>query len=357
MSNKRINVATEADALHIDALYEGRNIYFGDLHNHSASGGTSDGKRPLSHWKGALEALKMDFVAILDHRQVRHMYLDEWEDGLFVCGTEPGTRIVDCAAVRDGKNEMHYNMLFPSPKPLEELLAQFTEYQFEGGAEGHFIYPSFTRQRFAELISTVLSKGGYFVHPHPKQYLDSADPLDYWFCDKTGIEVFYRDMRNDYTKENYKLWCELLSLGKRVYASAGEDLHTCANDTALTAIYAEEKSSASYLSHLREGDYVCGSVAMRMCIGDTKMGGKCNFKDKKLCVAVDAFHRSVKNDEHLYRLDLIDDSGVVASRFISCDIPCCFTFELDEGAKFYRVEIFDVAQKLRIAIGNPIWNE
>ena len=357
MSNKCINIATEADVLHIDALYEGRRIYFGDLHNHSASGGTSDGKRPLSHWKGALEALKMDFVAILDHRQVRHMYLDEWEDGLFICGTEPGTRIVDCAAVRDGKNEMHYNMLFPSPKPLEELLFEFSEYQFEGGREGHFRYPSFTRERFTELVSAVISKGGHFVHPHPKQYMDSADPLDYWFCDNTGIEVFYRDMRNDYTKENYKLWCDLLSLGKRVYASAGEDLHTCANDTALTAIYSEEKSSAAYIAHLREGDYVCGSVAMRMCIGDTKMGGKCDFKDKKLCVAVDAFHRSVKNKEHIYRLDLIDDTGVVSTKMIACDLPACFTFDIDEAARFYRVEVFDATENLRIAIGNPIWNE
>ena len=72
-----------------------------------------------------------------------------------------------------------------------ELLTEFEEYQFEGGAEGHFVYPSFTRERFCELINAVKAKGGYFVHPHPKQYLDSSEPLDYWFCDETGIEVFY----------------------------------------------------------------------------------------------------------------------------------------------------------------------
>ena len=144
--------AKPEDIEHIEALYEGRTLYFGDMHNHSASGGTSDGKRPLSHWKGALEALKMDFVAILDHRQVRHMYLPEWEDGLFVCGTEPGTRIVDCKAAVDGRNDMHYLMVFPSPKPLEELLSEFPEYEFEGGEEGHFRYPSFTRERFCVLV-------------------------------------------------------------------------------------------------------------------------------------------------------------------------------------------------------------
>ena len=97
--------ANTTDIAQIDALYEGRNIYFGDMHNHSASGGTSDGKRPLSHWKGALEALKMDFVAILDHRQVRHMYLPEWEDGLFMgvhCGEGAGYMACLCGEGRGG---------------------------------------------------------------------------------------------------------------------------------------------------------------------------------------------------------------------------------------------------------------
>ena len=352
-----ISLATEKDISNIDELYKGRNIYFGDLHNHSASGGTSDGKRPLSHWKGALEALKMDFVAILDHRQVRHMYLPEWEDGLFVCGTEPGTKIVDGMAIREDKREMHYNMLFPSPEPLEELLSEFPEYQFEGGPEGHFRYPSFTRERFTELVNAIFDKGGFYVHPHPKQYIDSPEPLDYWFRDEMGLEVFYYDMRHEYTRKNYELWCDLLALGKRVWACAGEDGHACARDTALTAIYAEEKSSASYVSHLREGDFVCGSVAMRMCIADTKMGGKCDFSGKRLCLSVDAFHRSVKNCEHVYRLDVIDDSGLVASKMISCDAQSCFAFDVDASAKFYRVEIFDATEGLRIAIGNPIWNE
>ena len=72
---------------------------------------------------------------------------------------------------------MHYNMLFPSPAPLEELLAEFTEYQFEGGREGHFRYPSFTRERFIELVNKVFDKGGFYVHPHPKQYMSSTEPL------------------------------------------------------------------------------------------------------------------------------------------------------------------------------------
>ena len=348
--------AKERDISLLNSLYEGRKLLWGDLHNHAATGGTSDGKRSLENHKGSLESLYMDFVAILDHRQVRHMYLPEWVDGTFICGTEPGTRIVDCKAVVGDKNEMHYNMLFPSPAPLEELLSEFTEYQFEGGKEGHFKYPSFTKERFCELVDKVFEKGGFYVHPHPKQYMQSSDPLDYFFRDGQGLEVFYRDMRSDYTKVNYKLWCELLALGKRVFATAGEDGHSFLKDGALTAIYAEEKSSPSVVSHLRDGDFVCGSVAMRACIGETKMGGVCDFKGKRYVISVDDFHRSVKDTHHKYRIDILDDKGVVYSRRIKPDECTVLAFDTSDKAKFYRAEIFDVSEGLRISIANPIWN-
>ena len=52
-------IACEKDIRLLDELYAGRAPYHGELHDHGATGGTSDGKRPLSHWKGALEALKI----------------------------------------------------------------------------------------------------------------------------------------------------------------------------------------------------------------------------------------------------------------------------------------------------------
>lgn len=345
--------ATQKDIEFIDALYDGRRAYHGDLHNHAATGGTSDGARSLEHWKGAMEALHMDFAAILDHRQVRHMYLPEWEDGLFICGTEPGTEILDSGAE---DKHIHYNMIFPSPKELEELLEAHPEYQFTGGTEGHFKYPKFTKEEFGKLIDEVKERGGFFVHPHPKQLMKSDDPTDYWFRDQTGIEVFYADMRHNHSKDNYKLWCDLLALGKRVYACSGEDGHACARDTALTVIYAEEKSSAGFIKHLSKGDFVCGSVGIKMCIGDVKMGGVASFDSGRLIVAVDDFHKSVKNPEHKYRLDLITDAGVIASEEIPCDAPSYFAIDTKKAA-FYRAEIFDATTGLRIAIGNPIWNQ
>lgn len=345
--------ATQKDIDLILQAYANRCAYQGDMHNHGATGGKSDGKSTLEQWKNDLAALDMDFVAILDHKQVRHMYLPEWDDSIFIGGTEPSTIIKECTA---SKREMHYNMIFSDPEQLQELLGEFEEFKFEGGAEGFFSYCAYPRARFCEIIESVMSRGGFFVYPHPKQYVNSDDPLEYWFRDGVGIEVFYHDMRNSWTADNYKLWTDLLKLGKRVFACSGEDGHNVARDTALTTFYAEEKKSACYIKYMRKGDFTCGSVGVRMCMGDTMMGGSCNFEGKRLVVAVDNFHRSVKNPDHEYRIDILNSDGVVFSDKISATEASFFALDA-EDTDFYRVEIFDETENLRIAIGNPIWND
>jgi len=338
----------------IEGLYAGRRVFHGELHDHAATGGTSDGKYPLDVWRREMAELGMDFAAIIDHRQVRHMYLPEWEDGLFIGGSEPGTGITDSKAEN---KSLHYNMIFADSPPLEELLTEFAEFGFEGGPEGHFGYPTFTRERFCELIDTVKAKGGFFVHPPPKQVMVSDDPLDYWFRDETGIEVFYNEPESKYTAANYELWLQLLAAGKRVWACAGGDKHLHPGVEALTAIYSEERKNAAFIRHLRAGDFTCGGVGMRMCVGDVLMGGVAPFKDKALILAVGDFHRSLINASHEYRLDLFADEDIIVSR----EIPPYKTaylalYDLDADRAYYRAEVTDVTRDLRIAIGNPIWN-
>ena len=337
----------------LEALYAGRKVYQGELHDHSDSGGTSDGKRTLATWVEQLKALDMDFAAILDHRQVRHMYQPEWEDGLFIAGTEPGTEITDAdAAVK----QVHYNMLFQHRDELAKLLNEFPEYEFTGGIEGHFVYPKFTRESFGRLIDAVKAHGGFFVHPHPRLVMQSEDPCDYWFRDDTGMEVFYIGRKSGQTKANYALWTALLAAGKRIWPCAGCDMHSMPQDTALTTIYAGEKSSAGCLKHLSKGDFTCGPVGIRMCIGQTVTGGRCSFAGQTLTVAVGDFHPSVQCPEHAYRLDILNDHGVVQSHTIDCRTSSCFTLPTDD-CRFYRAEVFDETRNLRIAIGNPIWNQ
>lgn len=289
------------------------------------------------------------------------MYLPEWEDGLFLCGTEPGADIIDSQATYQ---ETHYNMLFENPKILEELLAEFPEYQFTGGQEGHFIYPNFTRERFGELIDAVKEKGGLFVIPHPKQCMKSEYPLDYWYRDWTGLEVFYKDYRDprpgkDYSNQNYQLWTTLLAMGKRIWACAGGDWHCVCTDKALTTVYAAERTNAAMIKPLRVGDFTCGGVGVRMCIDDTLCGGQCQLENKRLIVSVSDFHESLSIKGHTYRVDILDDHGVVASKEISYAETAKPVYLAVDTHKsdFYRVEVFDVTSGYRIAIGNPIWQE
>ena len=344
---------TQPDLTTLNNLYAGCRAYHGEMHDHSASGGTSDGQVPLDEWVKELAELNMDFAAILDHRQVRHMYLPEWKDGLFVGGSEPGTRISDSKAT---ETSMHYNMVFTGPEPLEALLAEFPEYKFTGGSEGHFVYPAFTTERFGELIDAVKAHGGFFVHPHPKQVMVSDDPLDYWFRDETGLEVFYNEPESKFTEANYALWTDLLALGKRVWACSGGDKHAHPDAKALTTIYAEGCTNADFLNHLRKGDFTCGSAGIRMVIGDTVTGGKTAFDGQTLTVAAGDFHESVRFPDHTYRIDILNDTGVILSEEIPCDTTTCLALET-KNVKFYRAEIWDVPRNLRIAVGNPIWNE
>ena len=104
-----------------------------------------------------------------------------------------------------------------------------------------------------------------------------------------------------------------------------------------------------------KGDFVCGSVAIKMCVGDTAMGGACSFDGQRLVVSVEDFHVSIKDPSHSYRLDVLTDGGVVYSQSISCTEPTRLALDTEDVA-FYRVEVLDETAGLRLAIGNPIWN-
>ena len=94
-----------------------------------------------------------------------------------------------------------------------------------------------------------------------------------------------------------------------------------------------------------------------MVLGDTLMGGETPFvKDEKLILAVGDFHESVCFTGHEYSMVLLDDKGVVFKSAVSPDAMQYFSFPVSETARWLRAEIFDETRKLRIAMGNPIWN-
>ncbi len=359
--------ATTADINSLNAIYKNCRPYYGEMHDHAATGGRSDGKCTLDEWKQGMADLEMDFATIVDHKQVRHMCLDAWDDTMFIGGTEAATWITDrphLPIYKDEKliNGIHYNMVFASPEPLLKMLQSRPEFNFEGDAlYGCFPrYPRYTVAGFQELIADVKRWGGFVSHVHPKApgVLQSDDPLDYWFADETGLEVIYTykaDRNSQIVSANYKLWTDLLSLGKRVWATAGNDEHRAPSDKALSTIYAHRRHAQAFLDQMKIGNFTAGPVGIRMCIGDTPMGGKTEFDGKRVIISVGDFHKSVKLRDHQYRLDVISSDSLVCSKEICCDEETYLAFNA-ENVRFYRVEVIDITADSRIAIGNPVWN-
>lgn len=357
--------ASQEDISNLESLYAGKKAYFGELHDHAATGGTSDGKQPLSVWKHYMEVLDIDFATIVDHRQTLHMRLDDWDNSMFVGGSEPSTTITD----REGVY-MHYNMIVSNPEALENVLYQFPEFDFRiwteedragCGGQMHFAYPRFTAARFTELCEAIYANGGFvsIVHPKSDGYITSENPEDVWFREGVGIEVFYtyhgsRD--SDTVKKNYALWTGLLAAGKKVYATAGNDEHNLPSVKALSTFYSTKQHADNYVELLRSGNFNPGPVGIRMAMDDTAMGGTTDFTGKRLVFSVGDFHSSVYDPTHTYRVDLISDEGVVFSQEVGCTETTYFAIDAQE-VDFYRVEVYDITSNSWLAIGNPIWNE
>ena len=349
--------AYNEDAAHLESLYADRKPYHGELHDHGDTGGTSDGNLTLAQWTANLKKLDMDFAAIVDHKQLLHMDLADWDDTVFIGGTEPSTNISDSKAT--GK-QMHYNMLFTSREAGEQVLKAFTEFKFKEDENGewHFSYPNFKTARFRELIQAVKDAGGMFVFVHPKdgKRFISEDPLDYWFADYTGLEVFYVSKTDSRTKNNYKLWTDLLALGKRLWATAGYDGHGVASTNTLTTIYSDSKTATGYLNYAKIGDFSTGGIGIRMAVGDTRMGSSTDFAGQRIVFSVADFHSSL-DLTHTYRVKLIAGDETVFEARIDPTMPFYYAQEADENAPFYRVEVVDETTGILTAIGNPIWND
>ena len=98
-------------------------------------------------------------------------------------------------------------------------------------------------------------------------------------------------------------------------------------------------------------------AGIRMTMGDTKMGGQCDFTGKRLVFSVGDFHKSILRPGHDYRVDLLSDKGEVFRCPVTPSEMLYFAIDADPGCKYYWAEVHDDTQKLRIAIGNPIWNK
>lgn len=357
--------ATATDKTKLESMYTGRLPYHGELHNHAKTGGKADGNNTLAEWIQLMEERRIDFAAIVDHRQSIHMYLDEWDDACFIGGTEPA--VPTLVGSKAKQKTLHYNMIFADAAKFEAHLKAISSFRYtpaEDGNGGFYNYVSFNVSEMQTMVQSVLDHGGFFVHVHPKfdEYIISDDPLDYWFVDGTGLEIATTEggkqlMNYKDNIEAYELWVDLLELDKRIFATIGNDSHYVSTVESLTTIYATEKTPQAFVDYARAGDMTAGPVGIRMNIGDVTTGGITSFENGRLVLSVGDIHEQVYDPTHQYGIELYDDGGIIFSTEIDPTETTYFAMDTDNSRKFYRAVVVDLTDGVRIAVGNPIWNE
>ena len=345
------------DFSQLEGLYAGRQIFYGDFHCHSNSGGTSDGKTPIEEYVAGMQEKQMDFAAIVDHLQMRHFFLPCWDDKYLICGTEPGTIFTDVDKPTYAK-KLDYTMIFPDKTGLKNVLDHFPFYGFTGTPEeGSFPFRTMERGVFQEIAEYVYSIGGLMSHAHPRQMMYSQDPLDYYFGDHVPLETVHVAADNYATRQNRQLWITLLKLGKRVRTHGSSDSHGPVSNRGLTAVYAPAHSARDIFNVIRSGDCTAGGVAIQMSIDGAVMGSVTEYTPgKTLFVRVAEFHPAHQKENTAFCLRVYTDRGLAYAREFDCRQPQALALEVQDRL-YYRVEITNESDGCLVALSNPIWLE
>ncbi len=345
--------AAEEALRQLESLYSGRKAMHGDMHTHTDSGGTSDGKTPLAEFVKQLKALGLDFAAIVDHKQIRHCLLPEWDD-MLICGTEPGCNLNDPDRPPRSR-KMDYCMLFQHPSDYFRVMEAFPEFKFTGGPDGHNGYPGHTPERMAELSRFIYSLGGLMVHAHPKQLMASDDPMHYYFGEYMPLETILGHANSYNTVQNRNLWESLLKLGKRVHTHGDSDTHREAKNCALTTVYAREKKGAAVLREIREGDCAAGSIGVKMAICGARMGSSLPYREGlTLAIKLDDYYTPTMLEDTVYCLKVYTDRGLAYASEFDGKQPQALTLPVLDR-KYYRVEVTNESDGHFVSISNPIW--
>lgn len=358
-----VPTAEQTDVEALLAAYGDRIVRYGELHNHSKSGPQADGNNSIAEIKAEMEKLGIDFYTLVDHRQSSHMYDEDWDNSMFIGGSETSSRIADRET---GKNAPHYNLVFADVKKFEQFVAAFDKFYYYADQPENGVTFNLNNMTMAELreMSAVMREyGGMLVHVHPKyiSYIVSDDPLDYYFGEYTGIEIMTTGSSNYDSShirnyDAYKLWLDLLDLGKKVYATHGNDNHRLPNINSLSAIYTSEKDANEYMDRLLAGDFAPGWVGIRMTVGDTLMGGTTSFEGQRLVFSAGDMFAGKYDASHEYVVRLYDDGGLLMESELDPTGMNYYALDADPEARFYRVEVYDLTLDQYVAVGNPIWN-
>ena len=346
----------DADFSTLDSYYEGCKAYYGDLHVHSNSGGTSDGRTLLSDWVPEMDKIGLDFAIIVDHRQMRGYFLPEWDEERMIMGTEPGGGITDPLGANCVVAGFHYNMIFPHKYGLAMVLANFPEFEFHGDElTGSFKYPKFTRERLFELNNYLRSIGGMLVHAHPRLVMGSDESLDYYFGEHSYLEVIVGGTASHASFKSYDTWCDILAKGKHMFVSSGSDTHKAVSMNCPSTFYTKRRFHTDFVDRMYAGDFAVGGVGVRMMIDGHPLGSEIAYKEgMKLTLRIDDFFHNTLKENTAYELQIITDKGVAYSSLFNGKEPQEISLEV-QNRKFYRVIVRNVTIGTRVCVSNPIW--
>lgn len=324
------------ELLQLQQTYDETQQLTGQLHDRVS------GEADLQAWKQQMDTTGIDFVSCLENGQVKYISGENWDSASFIGGVEAQFTV-------DGK-KVDANLLFASLEEMEAVLTSGNGFTYSNGA---ITTKTLTGDGFANLIEQVRGAGGVVLMAHPKEQglIESPDAMDYWFADGMAIDVF----AGDAFEQNYKLWTDLLTEGKRVWAAASNAGAPNGKANVLT-VYAAEKSAQQIQARLISGDYACGSIGMQMAVGNAHMGASGSFAEQKLALIVDEATPGVLKNGHTYRVDLITKTGVKESWPYN-GRAVMKVMDADVNQAFYRLEVVDETTGQRIALGNPVWNE
>jgi hypothetical protein len=296
-----------------------------------------------------MDALGVDQVAIVDHKQMRHYFLPCWDDCRMICGSEPGMHM------KDREGSMDYTMIFPDKTGLAQVMGAFPEFKFTGTWDGHFTYPQFDRQRFRELGEYIYSIGGLLSHAHPLQLPGTTDTADYFFGEHVAFETVHADVNAFATRNNHAMWLRLLAEGKRVRTHGSSDSHGPVSNRGLSTVYTEENFSTEVFNAVRSGNCAAGGVGIQMCIGETPMGSSLPYEEGlQLSIRVADFHRAHHLPNTVYALKVYTDKGLAYCEEFDGVKPVELTLPVKQR-QFYRCEVTNESDHLPVAFSNPIW--
>ena len=147
---------------------------------------------------------------------------------------------------------------------------------------------------------------------------------------------------------------EMLDSDMKVYNTATADVHGKPTNAGVNTVYASRRHCEEYVDRLIKGDLNAGYVGIKMCLGDTPMGGTAKYTEgAKLLIEVGDPHPQLYKPEESYRLDVLSDRGLV------CSVPLtdgkARVAIKAEQRRFYRAVVIREGDGAPAAIGNPIW--